>query len=42
MAADLAIGAGLEHSVREAARADVMKAVRSIVSVVWVVADEMG
>jgi hypothetical protein len=42
MAAVRAIGAGLEHNVRDAARADVMKAVRSIVIADGVVADEMG
>jgi hypothetical protein len=42
MAADRAIGAGLEHNERDAARADVMKAVRSIVMEGGVVADEMG
>jgi len=42
MAADRAIGAGFEHNVRDAARADVMKAVRSIVMEGGVVADEMG
>jgi hypothetical protein len=30
MAADRAIGAGLEHNERDAARADVVKAVRNI------------
>lgn len=42
MVAARAIGAGLEHNVRDAARADVMKAVRNIVMVGEVVADEMG
>lgn len=42
MAADRAIGAGLEHNERDAARADVVKAVRNILMEGGVVADEMG